>query len=575
MPRPRRAPRAANTEAAKVTESKAAAVHAEEMETRGRARSTRTSAANMSASDETAIRNANKSRDAALERLATEDLTTTSSEDNTLSSVEVGRRGLGTPLRAADTTGLDLADDMFGDLDESFDIGGDSLLKAPHSAESSTMSLRNLGRQRSRSRQSSFIGRNDVPIRPSSRNGATPLMSSSFNIGVFRRRAREPSILGTHRKSRYDTTGSVTGSINGSVAGSAAGSVAGSVQGSDAGTDRELTPEAESTPLDARRRSARSKAMAGEKAQADISAVSQARKRKSGDDMETGERPEKISRVTPHGDGIDVSDSESELSSLGSPVILPSLERPVTPMRDENVAPPASSDSEDDGAIWPDIQALGRRRRRPSVTHDHLSDVSSPPSLTHSPNYQATKRGRAVRRQRAQSPEITTAHLANLLPKRRVKKTQTHVHEEEVDTSGLAHGDDELQLDARASRQNAGTRASSRNAQTDKALQPRQTPAATTRAVTRSSSRAGKTYSRRASDKENEDQSDEDDDGDETSAFVALPDDTFGEESEERQQFVETQELKAASEKFKEVDMWELSFEEVVEAEEVAPVDAR
>jgi ATP-dependent RNA helicase MRH4 len=315
--------------------------------------------------------------------------------------------------------------------------------------------------------------------------------------------------------------------------------------------------------------------MAEEKAQADVSAVSQARKRKSGDDMETSERPEKTSRVTSHGEGIDVSDSESELSSLGSPVILPSLERPVTPMRDEAIAPPASSDSEDDGAIWPDIQALGRRRRRPSVTHEHLSDVSSPPSLTHSPNFQATKRGRAARRQRAQSPEITTAHLANLLPKRRVKKTQTHVHEEAVDTSGLAQDDDELQLDARASRRNAGTRASSRNIQTDNALQPRQTPAATTRAVTRSSSRAGKTYSRRASDKENEDQSDEDDDGDEPSAFVALPDDTFGEESDERQQFVETRELKAASEKFKEVDMWELSFEEVVEAEEVAPVDAR
>lgn len=525
----------------------------------------------MNAVDEAAIRIANKSRDAALERLANEDTTTTSGEDNTVNSVEVGRRGLGTPLRAADLTGLDLGDDMFGDLEESFDLGGDSLLQAPQSADSSTLSLRNLGRKRSRSRQSSFIGRNDAPIRPSSRNGATPLMSSSFNIGVFRRRAREPSILGTNRKSRYDTTGSVTGSVTGSI------------QGSDVGSDRELSPEAESTPLNDRRRSTRSQAVAERDVPVDSSVVPYARKRKSGEDLETSERPEKTSRVNSPGPETDGSESESELSSLGSPVLLPTLrqERPVTPMRDEDIAPPASSDSEND-EVWPDIQALAKRRRRPSITTpgqlDRLSDVSSPPSLTHSPNFKPTKRGKAAsRRARANSPELTTAHLANLLPKRRVKKTQPAPirDTEEVDTSGLAQDDDELtHLDANSSRRTKNTRAAARSDEVDNALQPRQTPAGA-RPVTRSSSRANKTYSRRASNKENEDDDGEEEDEAEPSAFVALPDDTFGEGEDERHQFTETEALKAQAKKFKEVDSWELSFEEVVEAEEVAPQDAR
>src|SRR5687767_6764646 len=113
MPRPKRAPRVPPAQASKAIEKPATDTDTDEMETRGRTRSTRSSGAALSAKDEAVLRIANKSRDAALERLANEDPTTTSGEENTMSSVEVGRRGLGTPLRAVDTTGLDLADDMF------------------------------------------------------------------------------------------------------------------------------------------------------------------------------------------------------------------------------------------------------------------------------------------------------------------------------------------------------------------------------------------------------------------------------------------------------------------------------
>lgn len=553
------------------------------MESRGRTRTSRSRVSDMSIAEKSALRNAQKSRDAALERLANEDPTTTSGDDNTVDSLEVGRRALtmDTPLRAVDASGLDLADDVFGDLDESFDLG-DDLLKGQRSVDSSTLSLRNLGRQRSRSRQSSVIGRNDPPIRPSSRSGATPLMSSSFNIGAFRRRKREPSILGTNRKPRYDTTGSVAGSVTGSVAGSvassAAGSVAGSVAGSDVGSDREISPEAESTPLNERRRSTRSRNISLRDNSIPRSSRSITRKRKSGQDMDTSDRPDKASRTEQAQD--EAEDSDSSISSLGSPMALPPLlhSRPVTPTNEEDNAPPASSDSEEETA-WPDIHALAKRRRRPSITTpaqlDQASDISSPPSLTHSPNIHATKRGQG-RKKQPRSPIFTTADLASLLPKRRQRREDDHARAAErsdaVDTSGLAQDDDELQLDGRSSRRKRAARSKAG----DKALQPRQTPAETGSA-TRRSARIGKTYSRRLSDKENEN-GDTDDDGDdaaetEHSAFVALPDDTFGEGAEERQRILETEELKAAAIKFKEVDRWELEYEEV--AEPSSPQDAR
>ncbi|KAF4581863.1 ATP-dependent RNA helicase Mrh4 [Ophiocordyceps camponoti-floridani] len=119
-------------------------------------------------------------RDAALKSLATEDVTTATADDTVssagLASTPAGRRG-------RDTSGLDLADDdVFGLLDDSFaETSGEERRVRP-------------------SRRSSVVGRNDAPIRPSSRGPNTPGFGSSFNIGFFRRRPREPSILGTTRK---------------------------------------------------------------------------------------------------------------------------------------------------------------------------------------------------------------------------------------------------------------------------------------------------------------------------------------------------------------------------------------
>ncbi|KJZ78947.1 hypothetical protein HIM_01720 [Hirsutella minnesotensis 3608] len=564
MPRPKRTRRAPALDG-KGTEP--VADDAAEIRGRTRTRSTRPIGSQLSAGEQDAIRSANVARDAALERLANEDATTSSAhitDDDTQSSIETGRRALATPAMRRDTTGLDLADDdVFGDLGDSFADGD-----IPQGDLSDCSVLTTTSHLKRRPRQSSIVGRNDPPIRPSSRGPTTPSIGTSFNIGLFRRRAREPSILGTSRKPLPEAEAASTHS------------------GSESEGDFE--PEAESTPLNVRQSTRRSLRLDPESSSAEL-AQSSSRKRKSVEAPDSSGRPDKASRVEPQEDPDD-SGSDSELSDIASPSPPPAgfLQRPVTPInQDEITAPPASSDSEEDAAMWPDIHILAKRRRRPSVHSpppaDHLSDVSSPPSLTHSPNYAtqrvARPRGRSVTR-RQPSPKITTADLTSLLPKRKYKRVRDSLgldSDEELDTTDLAQDDDELSyLDARAARRRKGSRPPSRATSARPAsrarannsvLKPKQIPG-----TAPNSTRSSKTYRRRSSDKENE--SDEDDEG--QSGFVPLPDDTFenldGQEVENRG-YTSAEELKQAAKKFVEVDKWELEFEEV--AEPPSPQDAR
>ncbi|KAG5913640.1 hypothetical protein E4U42_000960, partial [Claviceps africana] len=218
---------------------------------RGRPRVTRSAAARDSLDE----------HDAALHRRVHEDLTMTSGRGDDAPSRSSVVAATPPPASRRDTSGLDLADDsVFGDLGDSFADG--HVPEGPHSGASSTATLshpRASTGMRRRSRQSSMIGRHDPPIRPGSRGGGshTPGVSSSFNIGVFLRRAREPSILGASRRAQ-----SRTGSAAGSVASSRAGSVVPDSEFEEfeelEGEGGELAPEAESTPSKSRRRSRRS-----------------------------------------------------------------------------------------------------------------------------------------------------------------------------------------------------------------------------------------------------------------------------------------------------------------------------
>ncbi|KLO80149.1 uncharacterized protein LW93_7595 [Fusarium fujikuroi] len=473
---------------------------------RGRRRTTRSSGAYSSAVNEQDVLAANRRRDAALDKLANEDPTSTASKNvgdgDSGSSIEGGRRVTATPTRRRDTTGLDLADSVFGDLDDSFGLEDDDTRPGLRSADASSLNLSNFRR---RPRQSSIIGRNDPPIRPSSRGGNTPSISSTLHFGAFKRRAREPSILGTARKPRPEEN--------------AAGQEPDSA--SEDEDEDDFVPEAESTPLNNRRRTKPETELEIEvPASPEVSAGPKHRKRKSEDTLPSSGRPDKISRIErdageeseeeagPAPQVISDDASDSSLSDLDSP-LGPSpvlLDRPVTPINNEELmALPASSDSED--VNWPDIHTLAKRRRRPSATTpiraDNFSDVSSPPSLTHSPNYaEASKsRGRATTRR-------------------------------------------------------------SRGGRPTQALKPRQPTS------DRQTGRNAQTYSRRSSDKENENDagSDEDEDEHEASRFQPLPDDTFENGSGENASTPSADELKQAVRKFKEVDRWELDFEEVTQS---------
>ncbi|KAL6891433.1 P-loop containing nucleoside triphosphate hydrolase protein [Trichoderma longibrachiatum] len=549
---------------------------------RGRPRKNPPAAARPSINEKGTIQTADRSDD---EALANEDVAMTSAVRTTRassrSSIELGRFTAAatttvTPGRnQRDTSGLDLGDSVFGDLDDSFAEGS-----VPGSALSGDVSNMSYSALRSQSRRSSFVGRNDPPIRPSSRTGNTPRVGSSFNLGLFKRRAREPSILGASRVPLQEPL---------------------TVEDSEADSEDDFEPEAESTPLNNRRRTQGHINNEGP-ASPDEAESSNSRKRKSLDTEQSSRgRPGKVSRTEPgpsrqpvDHDASQLPDapplsedeqvgetSESELSEMSLPRDLPARlpPRPVTPVNQEEiVAPPASSGSEGPD-VWPDIRTLAKKRRRPSVTTptrlDNLSDMSSPPSLTHSPNYDAAKtgkpRGRPPQRQQ-ESPKMTTADLTSLLPKRKYKKARDPLgleSDEELDTSGLGHEDDELShLDTQTARRRKRGRPPTK---------------------ARSASRGGKrtasstrptSYghrSRHSSDKENADidgtESENEGDEEGVSRFNPLADDTFDEAARGSADAVSTEELKQASNKFKEVDQWELDFEEV--AEPSSPQDGR
>ncbi|KAI1808589.1 hypothetical protein F4811DRAFT_176903 [Daldinia bambusicola] len=519
-----------------------------------------------------ALEVARQRRDSAMDRL--ENMTSTSTnppDDPEESSVELGRKVAGTPQqrRIADMSGLDLDDSAFDDLNTTFDTAGPA--SAQRSAETSTLSASVFKR---RPRAGSFLNREDGYIRPSSRAGPnTPAFSSTFNIGMFKKRVREPSILGTAQKPRAQPLEPEP------------------EPESDQDEDEEaieengFAPEAESTPLRPSKR--RSEGVEAGPASPQDLPLSSSRKRKS------TEGHERRAKSSPFEDEDPVEDpgpqqSDSELSSPPSTPPRQQSSRPVTPIMDEELmAPPLSSGSSaGDSDVWPPLQSLARAHfRRPAsalqrtpVANDNVSDISSPPSLTYSPNYrkpsppprQAAK-GKRKGATKSES-KVTTADLASLLPRRRRRNARADDEdsEAEVDISGLGDDDDELSyLDVRARRQPArpGSRAGHSKTQNT----GRARPASRGKAAKRTPSanrRATITYGR-TSDKENQGGSE----GEETERDEANREQRDGEESSQDMVSRVGEELKNAARKFQEVDKWQLDYEEMTQSS--SPRDAR
>ncbi|KAF6842443.1 hypothetical protein CMUS01_03087 [Colletotrichum musicola] len=502
------------------------------------------------------------------------------------SSVEAGRKTRATPVRQRrDTSGLDIDDDLFN-LDTTIgDDDDDNDEAVPPSAARSDTSTFSVSHFRRRGRAPSIsINRDDGPIRPSSRGITTPGISSTFNIGQFKRRNREPSILGTAQKERAQRPLEPSSEP-------------------EAGDDDEdddvedFVPEAESTPLNNRRRTqtvpaaepdsetegvTESQQILAPDSQPEIeaerTASAKSRKRKSVESHEDTDRPGKTSRTDPElvDDDSDDSDSSS-LSDLRTPELTPTrtTQRPVTPDQDEIMAPPESSGSEDGDQAWPDIRTLAKQRRRhqspTTPTRDgNESNVSSPPSLTHSPNFPAT-RNKPKPKPKKQQKKITTAELTSMLPQRRHKKPRDQLDveesaEEEVEASDTSENDDELSYVGTRSRprrpkttplnRSSANRPPSRGGKTAPST-------AKSKETSRGARLSTRTYSRRLSDKENQGEG-EDEAGAEDSRLVPDEDEaTEGQESNDPLRSAD--ELKKAVRKFNEVDRWELEFEEVTE----------
>jgi len=514
---------------------------------------------------------ANQRRDAAMEKLGNITSTTGSDEEeeeeeevvkNTQGSVDPEERVKATPVRPrlTDVSGLDLDDSMFDDLNTTMDTVAHA--SAQRSAETSTLSASHFKR---RPRAGSFLSRDDGPIRPSSRTGTnTPAFSSTLNFGVFKRRAREPSILSTAQKPRPQGPDLVHGQEQ----------EHNDSNGEDDDEEIEegnFAPEAESTPLQ------RSKRGSGRVEPAQESSSTKSRKRKSTENHEQRIRSSPYEVDDNIRQSIEQPQASDDESLLSSPPSLPSnrFSTPPRPSMDpELMAPPLSSDSsENNEELWPPLKSIPKARQGVSTLRqtpgldDGVSDMSSPPSLTHSPNYAAssspppTRAAKSKRKPVAKPlPKLTTAELTGMLPRRRQRVSQDDPFglgedesEAEVDVSGLREDDDELEhLDTRASRRpisRAGAKAQART-------QAPSTKQNTDRPLQGSKKRVSRTYSR-LSDKENQGE----DENEGTAGANPTADDIIEEDS---QMLVERigEELKNAVRKFQEVDRWELSFEE-------------
>ncbi|KAI2624020.1 hypothetical protein GGS26DRAFT_565517 [Hypomontagnella submonticulosa] len=535
-----------------------------------------------------ALETARQRRDSAMDRL--DNMTSTSNtqadeptEQSDL-SIELGRKVAGTPQhrRMADISGLDLDDSEFDDLNTTFATAGPA--SAQRSADTSSMTTSLFNR---RPRAGSFLSRDEGVVRPSSRTGPnTPGLGSTFNIGAFKKRAREPSILGTARKPRPQRSEPEPESESEQE----------EEEEEEAADEDGFAPEAESTPLKHSKR--RSGEAEPETTSPEASSRANPRKRKS------SEGHERRARSSPFQDDEPVEkaaeQSDSDLSSPPStPPVRQHSSRPVTPIMDEELmAPPLSSGSSaGDSEIWPPLQSLARGRgRRPAsalrrtpvpITGD-LSDMSSPPSLTYSPNYRTPSPPAKTRRRAAAASKadakITTADLASLLPRRR-RRIGRHGGDEddseaEVDISGLGNDDDELSyMDVRARRHpvRPGSRAGNSNAISHSRNQntTRARAAGKAKRTPSSNRRATITYSR-TSDKENQGEEEGEDNGSDTETGgeqAGAGAELAGEESSQDMVARMGEELKNAARKFQEVDQWQLDYEEMTQSS--SPRDAR
>lgn len=398
--------------------------------------------------------------------------------------------------------------------------------------------------------------------------GTPAHVGSAMKIANFKRRAREPSILGTAQKKQAQM-----------------------LQHDDDEDEDDLddfNPDDESTPLNL----SKNKNIASSSAPPS----SNPRKRKLSAVQVPLSQPspmlpspravsseEVIPSTEPGREEGENSEQDELMEQDEAP--LPSIERPQTPqILSDTMAPPRSSSS-GSSLLSPQMPSRvrlaasrGRRPQRnrtpPPRTQD--SPISSPPSLTHSPNRPTLNVAKPKPKKTAPPPSmLSTAQLQALLPRRRLRTARDafDIPSSEDEVAALNPEDDELSHISVRPRSRRGV------AMNRQPVAPLKKPAARGKQTTKGKEpmAAKRTYGSRkapnpSSDKENDGEGDVDD------SLGPIPDDPEGgdRESENSQEMEQRlgKELKRAARKFKEVDRWELEFEEIT-ASSSSPKDAR
>ncbi|KAK0127452.1 hypothetical protein ONS96_006990 [Cadophora gregata f. sp. sojae] len=411
-----------------------------------------------------------------------------------------------------------------------------------------------------RPRERSIMGRNAAPIANSSMSpdierGTRANTGSVMETGTFKRREKEPSILRTAQKARQE-------------------------EPLDYDDDEDdFNPDDESTPLNLSKTRNMTSSSGGPSS-------SNSRKRKLSAVQVPRSSPilsspgvEVVDEAIPATNPV--RDEQGEDAVESPPQLIPSIEaRLDTPEPlSETMAPPQSSSPIPSSPDLPTrtrrAPSRGRRplrgRTPPPRTQD--SPISSPPSLTHSPNRPVHVTTRKQQRQAPPPSSFSTAQLQALLPRRRQRVTARDPFDvpssgDEVDVSGLAQDDDELShLNVQArSRRHTSIRA--------RTPAPLKRAGKSNKSVSKPrDSNVKRTYGSRAnvmSDKENTIEVDPDD------SLAPIPDDEANDDPENSQELEERvgKELRRAAKKFQEVDKWELEFEEVT-ASSSSPRDGR
>lgn len=568
-----------------------------------RSRSSRVGSSSNASVAAAALSEAQRDRDAALSRL--DDLTTTTDDAVNSSDVpELGRKDMGmessllgreafamessllggSAAHQGNLSGMEINDsEIFGNLDSSFEDAAASAKdttgshSGTRSADTSTFNVsvfrRQPGGQRRR-RQSSIVSKDDAPIRPSSRGPTTPgLGSGALNLGNFRRRQRQPSILlssaqkanlGLQRPNR------------------AASAETENAVAVESDVEESFLPEAEGTPVRVSRGGRKSHAVEeqeGDEAVLDAGEggrETRSKKRKSTEshDHEAAKRQAVDAEADAEAD--ETVHKSVEIDAPSSPLSFHETEEPSSPpsfimrsiqrrraeqeeLDSDILAPPADSD-DGEGTMWPSLKDLGKKRhggpsRAPKATpalEDDMSDLSDPPSLTHSPNFKATKP--AAKNKRQESPKLSTADLEALLPRRRRKSRRDPYNSENQENSAS-----EQEEPPRRAAKKKPAKPTNGTSKTSRPNAPSTAPPAAVKRTTR------RTYGSRRFDKEDTIEGDEM----EVNAEASTPLDDTAFEADVNDETTTTlglsAELKAASRKFKEVDKWELEFEEVVE----------